>query len=149
MSFFKSELPGYTQALMVRKECLAVTGSFKETKSFADVDFILNLAHHFKAVILYEPLLFRRLHDSNHNPLNWENGYYEGIEIIQSYKNDLSPKIVRDALFRVYLNFGETCLSKKRRGKALQQFLKAWKSKPFQIVTLKKLAKTILYPLKK
>jgi len=149
ISFFRSELPGYTQALMVRKECLTVTGSFKETKPFADVDFILNLARHFKAVVLYEPLLFRRLHDFNHNHLNWERSYYEGIEIIQSYKNDLPPKIVRDALFRVYLNFGETCLSNKRKGKALQQFMKAWTYKPFHMVTFKKMAKTFLHTLKK
>lgn len=149
ISFFKSELPGYTQALMLRKECIAVAGPFKEDKSFSDVDFILNLARHFKAIVLYEPLLFRRLHDSNSNQLSWEKSFYEGIELIQSYKKDLSPKIARDALFGVYLNFGEACLTNKKEKKAAQQFLKAWKYKPFRIITFKKMAKTIRQALRK
>jgi glycosyltransferase involved in cell wall biosynthesis len=149
ISFFKSELPGYTQALMLRRECIAVSGTFREDKSFSDVDFILNLAWHFKAIVLYEPLLFRRLHDSNSNRLSWEKGFYEGIEIIQSYKKELPPEIVKDALFGVYLNFGEACLSNKKERKAAQQFLKAWTYKPFRIVTLKKMVKTIWQALKK
>ena len=149
ISFFRSELPGYTQALMLRRECIAVTGPFKEIKSFSDVDFILNLAYHFKAIVLYEPLLFRRLHDSNNIHLNWEKNYHEGIEIIQSYEKVLSPKIVREALFGVYLNFGESCLANKKNGKAIQQFFKAWKYKPFRIVTFKKMAKAILHNLRK
>ena len=149
ISFFRSELPGYTQALMLRRECIAFTGPFKEIKSFSDVDFILNLAYHFKAIVLYEPLLFRRLHDSNYIHLNWEKSYHDGIEIIQSYEKFLSPKIVREALFGVYLNFGESCLANKKNGKAIQQFFKAWKYKPFRIVTFKKMAKAILHNLRK
>jgi glycosyltransferase involved in cell wall biosynthesis len=58
--YFKSKLPAFTQALMLRKECMAVTGFFKEEKSFSDLDFILTLAWHYTAVIIYKPLFYRK-----------------------------------------------------------------------------------------
>lgn len=149
ISFFKSELPGYTQALMFRKQCLDVTGPFKEEKSFSDMDFILNLAWHFKAVILYEPLLYRRLHDSNVSSAGWEKGYEEGVALIHTYKNILPSKIARDALFRLYINFGEDYLLNKERRKAINKFLKAWKNKPFSIIPVRKTGKAIVHYLKK
>src|SRR6476646_3258745 len=63
-SIFKSEISTTTPSLILRKECLEITGSFDETKPFSDIDFILKLASRFKAVIIYEPLLYRRLHDT-------------------------------------------------------------------------------------
>ncbi|MGZ8553404.1 MAG: glycosyltransferase family 2 protein, partial [Chitinophagaceae bacterium] len=83
---FRSEVAGFTQTLLVRRECIPVSGTFKETASFSDVDFIINLAWHFKAVIIYEPLVYRRIHEGNCNQANWENSNYEGIEIIETYK---------------------------------------------------------------
>jgi glycosyltransferase involved in cell wall biosynthesis len=148
-SFFKSELPGYTQALMFWEKCIAVTGPFKEAKSFSDVEFILNLAYHFKAVILYEPLLYRRLHNTNYVHSNWEKSYYEGIEIIRSYKKILGTNKIRDALFRLYINFGEDSILYKKRRKAIKNFFTAWKNKPLSFIPLKKILKTILYYFKK
>ena len=145
ISFFMSELPGFTQALMLRKECIVVTGGFNETKSYSDVDFILELAYHFKAVILYEPLLFRRLHDANYNYSAWEKGHREGIEIIQSNKRRIDRNIFRDALFRSHINFGEDYLFHKRSGKAIGQFFKAWENNIFSIIPVKKMAKAILF----
>jgi len=144
-SFFMSELPGFTQALMLRKKCLDVTGGFNETKSFSDVDFMLELAYHFKAVILYEPLLFRRLHATNYIHSNWEKGHHEGIEVIQSYKSRLDHNIFRNALFRSHINFGEDCIIHKRSGKAIGQFFKAWANNILSIIPVKKMAKAILF----
>ena len=145
VSFFMSELPGFTQALMLRKECMVVTGGFNETKSFSDVDFILKLAYHFEAVILYEALVFRRLHDTNYILSNWEKGYHEGIEIIQSHKSRLDRGIFRDALFRSHINFGEKYIFHKRTGKAIGQFFRAWKNNIFSIIPVKKMAKAIVF----
>lgn len=149
ISCFRSEVAGFTQTLLVRKECIAIAGNFKETGSFSDVDFIIRLARHFKAIIIYEPLVYRRIHDGNYNQSNWERSNYEGIEIIESYKKSLSSKIARDALFRLYINFGEQHLQHKVKGKAIKFFLKAWKNKPLSIVPLKKTAKAVLYIFKK
>jgi glycosyltransferase involved in cell wall biosynthesis len=143
--FFESEVSTTTPSLVFRKQCLLTTGFFNEVKSFADVDFILCLARHFKGIILYEPLLFRRLHDSNISKSGWEEGYAEGVELIRSYKDILPHKVTRNALYRLYMNFGEDCLAHKKRSKALKNFLSGWKIKPFSIVSFKKIAKAILW----
>lgn len=148
ISFFKSELPAYTQALMFRRSCVDVAGPFNESKIFSDVDFILNLAENFKAVILYEPLVYRRLHDENASHTNWEKRYYEGIELILLYKNKLSKNIVRNALFRLHINFGEDLLLNRERKKAISHFFEAWKNEPFSFIPLKKTGKAILHYFK-
>ena len=149
ISIFKSEIAAFAQALLLRKECLAVTGLFKEIKSFSDVDFIVSLACHFKAVILYEPLVFRCLHDMNYITPNWEKSYYEGIEIIQANKKLLPRSVARGAFFRLYIDFGEKYLLNKKKGKAISNFFNAWRNRPFSIVPLKKTGKTILSYFKK
>lgn len=147
--YFKSEVSTTTPSLILRKQCLDVTGFFNEAKPFADVDFILNLAGHFKGVILYEPLLYRRLHETNDSGAKWEKGYEEGVAMIQSYKNILPPKITRNSLFRLYINFGEDCLLHTKRKEAIKNFFRAWKNKPFSIIPFKKIVKAVLYYFKK
>jgi glycosyltransferase involved in cell wall biosynthesis len=143
--FFESKVSTTTPSLVFKKECLGVIGLFNEAKSFADVDFILNLARHFKGVILYEPLLYRRLHDSNISKTGWEKGYSEGIELIRSYKDIIPPELARNALFKLYMNFGEDCLTHNERRKAIRNFLAGWKIRPFSIVPFKKIGKAILW----
>ncbi|MES1220934.1 MAG: glycosyltransferase family A protein [Bacteroidota bacterium] len=135
---FRSEISATTPSLVFRKQCLDVTGFIDESSSFTTMDLILKLAKHFKAVILYEPLLYRRLHDSNISGAGWERGYNDGVAMIRYYKNNLPPKIVSNALFSLYMNFGEDCLLHKKRKKALINFFNGWKNKPASIVPLKK-----------
>ncbi len=73
ISIFKSEISTTAQSLILRRECL-VAGGFDETKPFSDIDFITKLASRFKAVVLYEPLLYRRLHNTNDSGINWIQG---------------------------------------------------------------------------
>ena len=148
IAFFKSEVSTTMPSLMLRKECLQKAGVFKESKPFADVEFILNLARHFKAVILYEPLFYRRIHEANDSDSNWIKRHYEGIEMILSYKNDLPKVILADSLFRSYINFGEKCLKYQKKGKAIRTFINAWRRKPFSILPFKKSAKAMIYFLK-
>ena len=145
--FFKSEISTTTPSLILRKECLNAVGGFDETKAFSDIDFILKLASQFKAVILYEPLLFRRLHDANDSGANWIKGYEQGITMIKNYKDQLPPKIVREAFFKLYINFGEDCLSRNKKAMAIKNFFVAWRNKPLSIVPLKKTVKVFLKPV--
>lgn len=149
IAFFKSEVSTTMPSLMLRKECLQTAGIFKESKPFADVEFILNLARHFEAVILYEPLFYRRIHEANDSDSNWIKRHYEGIEMILSYKKSLPGKIVSDSLFSSYINFGEKCLRYKKIGKAIVSFFNAWKQNPFSIIPIKKIAKSVSYYLKR
>ena len=144
ISFFRSEISATTPSLMFRRQCLDVTGYFDESSPFSKMDLILKLSKNFKAVILYEPLLYRRLHDSNVSSLAWEKGYKDGVALIQFYKNNLPPEIASDALYRLYMNFGEDCLLHKERKKAMINFLNGWRNKPASIVPLKKIGKAIL-----
>lgn len=146
-SIFNSEIAVFTQALLFRKDCLHVTGYFEEENSFSDVDFVLRLARHYKAVILYEPLLYRRLHPQNYITSNWEKSYQESVEMIRKYKRSeiIAAGLLRKSLFRLYINYGEKCLLYKKEGQAIRNFLKAWTHKPLSIIPLKKTAKAILY----
>ena len=122
--------------------------NFKENKTFSDFDFIITLAYEFNAVILYEPLVFRRIHEENYIHSTWEKSMYDGIEIIEENRNRLPGKIARDSLFRLHIDFGENYLKLKRYRDAIKQFNKAWKNKPLAIVPVKKMLKTFLYYLK-
>ena len=151
LSIFRSEIAVWTQALLVRKQCIEEAGPFSETSLFADPEFIFRLAYHFKAVILYEPLMYHRLHDTNYTILNWMASHKEGIDTIRLYANKkmLPSTMARDVLFGSYIHFGEKCLKYKERRRAISSFFNAWKQKPFSIVPLKKTAKAILYTIKK
>ena len=148
IAFFKSEVSATMPALILRKECLQTTGLFNESKSFSDVEFILTLAKNFKAIILYEPLFFRRIHKANDSDFNWIKRHYEGIQMLLSYKRSLPKKILTDALFRSYINFGEKCLKYKKRQIAISSFFSSWKQKPINIIPSKKIAKAVIYFLK-
>ncbi|HLF46404.1 MAG TPA: glycosyltransferase family 2 protein [Chitinophagaceae bacterium] len=142
---FRSQVAAFSQALLFKKECISLSGTFKEEKSFSDVDFIFNLAFHFKAVILYESLVYRRLHDNNYITPNWEKSNAEGIEIVNSFRENLPVAVYRNALFRIYINFGEKYLSFRQRKKAIRMFLKAWQYHPLSLMPIKKSVKALFY----
>ena len=144
-SIFQSKTACYTQVLMLRKTCLDVSGGFAEEGEFSDVDFIVRLAQHFNAVVLYESLFFRRLHEANYIHATWEKGYHEGIAILRKYKQDLPADIFKDSLFKTYIRFGEKAIRFKKKKLATRNFLKAWSLKPLSIVPLKKIAKAVLF----
>jgi ADP-heptose:LPS heptosyltransferase/glycosyltransferase involved in cell wall biosynthesis len=141
-AIFKSEISTTAQSLVFRRECL-VAGGFDETKPFSDIDFITKLASRFRAVVLYEPLLYRRLHNTNDSSTNWIKGYEQGVSLIQLYKKKLPASVVREALFKLYINFGEDCLLHKERKNAIRYFFYAWKNRPFNLIPFKKTAKGV------
>ena len=143
LSFFKGEVSATTPSFMFRKELLDEIGFFNEQKSFADVDFFLRVAKATRGIVLYEPLFYRRLHDSNISTRDWEKGWEEGIELINTYKDALPPDVWKNALFRSYVNGGEKYLKFKQHKKALLLFFKAWQQKPLSLVAYRKLAKAI------
>jgi len=144
LAFFKSEVSATTPSFMFRKQWLDTVGFFNEAKSFADADFFLRIAKASKGIILYEPLFYRRLHDSNISSRDWEKGYGEGLELISTYKDSLPVSIRKDALFRLYINAGEKYLKFKKRKKAMSFFFRAWQQKPFSVIPLRKIAKVII-----
>jgi glycosyltransferase involved in cell wall biosynthesis len=146
LPFFNSEWTAFAQALLFRKNCLELSGSFRENDNFSDVEFILNLAYHFKGVMLYEPMLYRRVHESGYSSSQWEKGYEQGIIMINEFRDKkmLPEEQAAIALFKLHINFGEKALVQGQGKIAIKQILQAWKQKPYSIVPLKKIAKTVL-----
>ena len=142
--YFQSELAGFTQALMVRKECLEKIGGFKEDKSFSDVDCIIALAFDYPGLILYEPLVYRRLHDSNHSSWSSDKNHNEGIALIRQNANRLPASVYNHALFRLHINNGEKFIRLGIRKIAVKNFVTAWKYSPLSLIPLRKLAKAFL-----
>jgi glycosyltransferase involved in cell wall biosynthesis len=55
----------YNPTVVLKKECFLKTGPFNEEMVSGDFHFNLRLAYHFSAGIIYEPLVWRRVHNSN------------------------------------------------------------------------------------
>ena len=151
LSFFRSEVATWTQALLARKHCIEHVGLFAETVLPDDAGYVIELSRHFKGVILYEPLTYHRIHETNHSVMNSISFHDQGLATIRKYNDAklLPASLARYALFRSHINFGEKYLLMKERQKAIKHFYKAWKNKPVSIVPLKKTVKAILNSLKK
>jgi glycosyltransferase involved in cell wall biosynthesis len=141
--FFKSEVAALTPTLIFKKNC------FKTIAFSNHVELIMQLARHFKGIVLYEALLFRRLHDSNISSIEWEDREKAGIELLLQYKKFVPRGIARDTLFKAYLNSGEHYLGHGRRRMAVRQFINAYRQKPFSAIPFKKIAKALLFSQRK
>lgn len=146
---FQSDVAAFTQALLVRRENLADTGYFNEAIPFGDMEFILALALNHPAVILYEPLFFRRIHRDNYSREKQIEWHRKGIEMISSYKPSLPNEVFTAALFRSHINLGEKYLKSGKHLDAARQFLNGWRYRPFSVVPLKKIMKSTLTAFKK
>lgn len=149
ISFFKSELAATIPALMIRKQVLEIVNGFDESQSVPDVAFILSVSRHFKGIILFEPLFFRRVHKSSDSTIHHFVRHCEGVQLIKDHQDKLPRDVFLNALFRSHINFGEVCIKQSQKRKAVQQFFEAWKYRPLSIVPFKKMAKTFFRSIKK
>jgi glycosyltransferase involved in cell wall biosynthesis len=146
LSYCKGDVSGFLQVLIFKKECLALTGLFDETEVNTDIGFLGNLAFHFKGVLLYEPLFYRRIHYSNQSHVSQDSFMAYYFKIMQYYKNQrmLPAQIANRQLFKAYISFGEHCIDDRLRRKAIKIFIIAWRYKPFSIIPLKKIVKALI-----
>ena len=142
--FFESKVVAATPSLLFRRQCLDTVPYPRKTE-FGDVQFILALAKNFKGAILYEPLLYRRVHISNHSGLNRGKQHHHGIDLIKHHKNDLPRAVFNNALLRSHINYGELCLSENHRMKAISEFIQAWKYRPLSPIPFKKIVKALAF----
>lgn len=140
-----AELPVSTATVMFKKTCLDKTKGFNENRLFTDFSFIARLAYHYNAVIFYEPMLQRRLHESNNIGSNWAADFEEYQETVKQFMKDgwIDYNTVRQTLFLSYINLGEKFIGIKDKSNAIKNYLKAWKYRPLSIIPAKKLAKTL------
>lgn len=140
-ALYDSKIAALTPTLMFRKNCL------EKIEFSTHVEFILELASHFNGIMIYDPLLKRRLHESNTSVLEWENRDKEGFRILKKYGSRVPKSLARHVLYKAQLNSGENYLSHKKNVKAFKQFFRAWTKKPFNIIPIKKMGKTIIRAL--
>jgi glycosyltransferase involved in cell wall biosynthesis len=144
VSFFKSGLVAATPTLVFKKHCLENI-QLPEQVELAHIHFILRLALRFNGCVLYDALLYRRMHANNYSSLHQTKRHYDGIELIKNYKNDLPKRIFVEALLKSHINFGEIYLKSRKKWKAIGEFFRAWKYQPFSLIPAKKIAKALLY----
>lgn len=140
-----AEKPVSTATVMFKSSCLEKVGLFYENRLFTDFSFIARLAYRYKAAIFYEPLLYRRLHESNNIGTNWEDDFVEYQETMQRFVSDgwIDYKTIRQTVFLSYINLGEKFYVIKNKPKAIKNYLNAWKCNPLSIIPPKKLIKTL------
>lgn len=140
----------FIQTIMIWKERIKISGPFNENRIFTDYSFIANIAYHHDAVILYEPLLKRRIHDQNYSNKNWEHDFYEQIETLTLYKKQgkISRQMAAGCLFVPYLHFGMSYANIKEWRKAFKYIYIAWTKKPGSIMPFKKIVRTVLLVFK-
>jgi len=131
--------------LLCKKECIETVGMFNENRLFTDYSFIGALAYKYPAIIIFEPLLFRRMHATNNVSTNWAEDFYEYQETVQGYIKDglIQYGQVRDTLFLSHIHLGQKFVAAHQIKQGMRQYLEAWKHKPFSIIPLKKLIKAL------
>jgi glycosyltransferase involved in cell wall biosynthesis len=132
--------------LMVRKPLLRGPHLFREARVFSDFSFATNLARQYPAVVLYDVLFARRVHESNTTSEGWIADYEEHVETIEAYRQAgaLSAAMSRDILYKLFISLGATYIEKGRPARGRIAFLRAWARKPLSIVPLKKIIRSFL-----
>jgi glycosyltransferase involved in cell wall biosynthesis len=99
----------YNPTLVMRRSCFEKTGWFNEDMLYcSDYHFNMRLAWHFDAGIIYESLLWRRIHDSNRSAnISVENfeGFVQTFEYLYQ-QNMVSKKYLQKAKSHAYLHIG-------------------------------------------
>ena len=70
----------YNPTVVIRKECFNNVGLFNERMFSGDYHFNMRLSYHYKAAVIYETLVLRRVHDSNMSEAMPFENYSEYIE---------------------------------------------------------------------
>jgi glycosyltransferase involved in cell wall biosynthesis len=143
-SMFNSTTALTIPTLLMKKECVSVFNYADSLRT--DIDFLIELSVHYKGIVLCAPLFYRRIHNNNHNSSDWERGYADMLCIIQNHlkRKTISDAVGTNALFKLYIHFGEKYLRSNQKKKAVRMFCKAWRYAPVSFTAPKKIAKALL-----
>jgi len=142
----KSKFLVYPFTLVIRKNCLEKVGWFDEDLISGDYHFIMRLAYLFKAGILYEPLVWRRVHDSNmSNQYPFEN-YGEVIATFELlYRNRwIETKHLRTARSIAFYRMAELLDKMGKRVEARKQFIRSIGQRWYHVDSYIGLIKTLI-----
>ena len=120
----------FTQTMLIRRSCFDKTGWFDENIPFgSDYDFNMRLAFYYDAGIIYEPLLWRYLHDANESnqvPVEYLEGFVHTFEFL--YRNNMvSKKSLHKAKSHAYLHIGHVFKQQRDLAAARQHYRQSLK----------------------
>lgn len=136
----------YNPTLVLRRSCIEKTGWFNEDMLFcSDYHFNMRLAYHFDAGIIYESLLWRRMHDTNRSTLvpveNYE-GFVETFEYLYR-QNMISKRYLQKAKSHAYLNIGHALKQQRNLPAARHHYRQSLKYNLLQPFCYWQLLKTL------
>jgi glycosyltransferase involved in cell wall biosynthesis len=124
----------YNPTLLMKKGCLERTGYFDESMRSGDYHFNMRLAYHFDAGIIYESLLWRRVHDdnlSNQTPFENYEEYLETFAYLHREKM-IEKRYLRKARGNAFYKMAKLYSAKGDRREARQHYLSSLRNNPFQ-----------------
>jgi glycosyltransferase involved in cell wall biosynthesis len=136
----------YNPTLLVRKSCLEKTGHFDETLDSGDFTFHMRLAWHFKCGVLFEPMLLRRLHDSNHSEEHRFQNYDEFLYTYERFYNEekIKKSRLRKARGNAFFKLGELYAAEHRDREARKHYMLSLKNDPFHLRCYRALLKSFV-----
>ncbi|ANE53008.1 hypothetical protein SY85_23575 [Flavisolibacter tropicus] len=123
----------YGSVLVMKRSCFDKVGHYDETMRSGDFNFHMRLAYHYDCGILYEPLVLRRVHDTNMSKeIPFEN-YEEYLATYQYLYNNgmVKKKPLRQAKGIAHLKLGKLHEGRGNRKKALTHYLNSFTANLF------------------
>jgi len=126
----------YNPTLVMRRHCIDKTGGFDESMPFgSDYHFNMRLAWHYQAGILYESLLWRRLHNDNESsqiPVENYEGFVQTFEYLYQQKM-VSKKYLHKAKSHAFYSIGNIYRQKQDIVTARRNYRQALLYAPLQL----------------
>jgi glycosyltransferase involved in cell wall biosynthesis len=130
----KNQFVVYNPTLVMRRSCFENTGWFDEDMLFcSDYHFNMRLAYYYDAAIIYESLLWRRIHDDNRStnvPVENYEGFVETFEYLYQ-QNMVSKKYLQRAKSHAYLNIGHAFKQQRNLSAARHHY---WQSLKYNLL---------------
>ena len=125
----------YNPTLVLRKGCLDLVGAFDESMHSGDYHFNMRLAFYYNAGIIYESLLWRRVHEgnfSNETPIENYEEYLATFEYLYA-KRMLEKKYLIKARANAFFKMGNIYMERGDRRLARSAFAGALSQNPFRL----------------
>lgn len=137
----------YTPTLLFHRACLEKAGWHDESMQWcADFQFSIRLAYYYPAAIIYDPMMWRRLHNSNRSTVHsLENysGYIQTFDYLLQ-ENMISMRDYRKAKGLAFFKMAELLQQRQQPAAARNNYLKSLLQRPFQPRCYKGLLQTVI-----
>jgi glycosyltransferase involved in cell wall biosynthesis len=136
----------YNPTLVAKKECFQKAGAFDESMISGDYHFNLRLAHYFEAGIIYEPLVWRRVHESNMSERFVFENYQEYIATFELlFRNKwIEEKHLRAAKSIACYKMARLFEKEGKPAKARKQYLRSIQQRWFHVDSYLGVLKTFI-----